>query len=78
VNQELQYCFAILDDYRKLVAAGKVQRWDVLKWAVTVNFALATASIALRSEPNRVWISGWILVLSIAAAFIAVLFDPLL
>jgi hypothetical protein len=54
--QEFQVCCAILDDHRKLIAAGKVQRWDVLKWAVTVNVALATASIALKSASTSVGI----------------------
>lgn len=35
------------DDNRALIAAGKVQRWDVVKSTVTLNLALATAAIAL-------------------------------
>jgi len=70
---EFQVCCAILDDYRKLIASGKVQRWEFLKWAVTVNLGLATASIALNSETKTVWISGWILVLSIFVAVIGAL-----
>jgi hypothetical protein len=38
-----------LTDSQRLIAAGKVQRWEVLKWTVTTNLALATASILLRS-----------------------------
>jgi hypothetical protein len=38
-----------LEDCNLLIAAGKIQRWDVVKWAVTTNLALATASILLRS-----------------------------
>ena len=34
-----------LDDYRAVIAAGKVQRWDVVKWAVTLNLAFATVSV---------------------------------
>jgi hypothetical protein len=37
-----------LEDCNRLVAAGKIQRWDVVKWAVTTNLALATVSVALR------------------------------
>ena len=38
-----------LEGSQRVVAAGKVQRWEVVKWAVTANFALATASVALRT-----------------------------
>jgi hypothetical protein len=31
---------------RKLIAAGKIQRWDVVKWSVTVNIALAVVAAA--------------------------------
>jgi hypothetical protein len=37
-----------LEDCNRLVAAGKIQRWDVVKWVVTTNLALATVSVALR------------------------------
>ena len=68
MNQhEFQVCCAILDDCRRLIAAGKVQRWDVVKWAVTVNLALATASIALTS------VRGGILALSMFVAVVAAL-----
>jgi hypothetical protein len=46
----------VFSDTRELIAAGKVQRWDVLKWTVTVNIGLAAAAATLRqSYPN----SGW-------------------
>ena len=52
-EHEFHVACAILDDDRKLIAAGKSQRWDVIKWAVTVNVALATASIiAVRESAN--------------------------
>jgi hypothetical protein len=38
MNQhEFEFASAVLDDCRKLIAAGKAQRWDVVKWTVTVN-----------------------------------------
>jgi hypothetical protein len=37
-----------LEDCNRLIAAGKIQRWDVVKWVVTTNLALATVSVALR------------------------------
>ncbi len=38
---------ASLENERRLIAAGKLQRWDLTKWVVTTNGALAAASIAL-------------------------------
>ena len=46
-EEELKVVYSALDDQRRLIAAGKVQRWDVIKWAVTVNVALATAAAAI-------------------------------
>lgn len=46
-EREFQIVSSALDDCRRLIAAGKVQRWDVVKWGVTVNLALATASAAI-------------------------------
>ena len=40
----------IIDDVRRLVAAGKTQRWDIVKWAVTINMALAAASVAVKQQ----------------------------
>jgi hypothetical protein len=42
-----------LDDNRRLIAAGKVQRWDVVKWGVTVNLALAALSASLPTSLLR-------------------------
>ena len=51
-DNELKVIFSAHDDWRRVVAAGKVQRWDVVKWGVTVNTALAalaaTVTISLR------------------------------
>ena len=51
-DNEFKVASAVLDDGRKIIAAGKAQRWDVIKWAVTINIALATASIALSKNTN--------------------------
>jgi len=37
----------LLQDQQRLIAAGKVQRWDVVKWTIAVNLALATASVGI-------------------------------
>jgi hypothetical protein len=46
-EQEFQFASGSLDDHRKLIAVGKAQRWDVMKWAVALNVGLATASLTL-------------------------------
>jgi hypothetical protein len=48
--QDRDIWLACLTETRALIAAGKLQRWDVVKWAVTVNLALATAAIALKGS----------------------------
>ena len=44
-DKELQVIFSALDDCRRLIAASKVQRWDAVKWGVTVNVALAAVAV---------------------------------
>jgi hypothetical protein len=43
-DKEFQIAIGAVEDSRKLIAAGKVQRWDVVKWGVSVNLALTVAS----------------------------------
>jgi hypothetical protein len=38
------------EDNQRLIAANKVQRWEVLKWVTTVNMGLATASALISRE----------------------------
>ena len=45
-QEEFQLAVLTLQDHQRLIAAGKVQRWEVLKWAVSVNLALAAAGVA--------------------------------
>ena len=52
-QEEIRFALGVLDDYRRLIAAGKTQRWDVVKWAVTINTALTAASIALWQQQSR-------------------------
>src|SRR5215831_12939814 len=49
-HEELKVIYSALDDQRRLIAAGKVQRWDVVKWGVTINVALAAATAAIPFE----------------------------
>jgi hypothetical protein len=69
MNQdEFAVASAILEDGRKVIAAGKNQRWDVVKWGVTVNIALTTASLALfEDHPSA---AGWLFCLAVIVALI--------
>jgi hypothetical protein len=44
---ELATINASLENERRLIAAGKVQRWETVKWVVTVNGALAGFALTL-------------------------------
>jgi hypothetical protein len=45
-EKEFAIAVGILDDCRRYIAAHKIQRWDVVKWGVSVNLALAVAAAA--------------------------------
>lgn len=49
-QENVRFALGVVDDNRRLIASGKTQRWDVVKWAVTINTALTAASIALRQQ----------------------------
>ena len=52
-DDEIRFALGVLDDHRRLIAAGKTQRWDIVKWAVTVNIALAGASVTLKHQDGK-------------------------
>jgi hypothetical protein len=47
-KEELDAVLRLFDDRRALIAAGKIQRWEVMKWVVTANFTLGAVSAATR------------------------------
>jgi hypothetical protein len=53
--QRFDYIKGALEDSRRLIAAAKVQRWEVLKWAVALNAAVAGAAAI---NPSR-FTAGW-------------------
>lgn len=63
-DEEFQIATGILEDCRRLIAANKVQRWDVVKWGVSVNLALAVAA----ATPALVEIQIYLLFLSCGVA----------
>jgi hypothetical protein len=50
-KEQLDVVLRVFDDIRALIAAGKVQRWEVLKWAATLNIALAAAAAGFKRSP---------------------------
>lgn len=60
----LSFLLSCLEDGRRLIAAGKLQRWDVFKWTVSINAALASAAAVLRPA------AGWILLVSFIMSII--------
>jgi hypothetical protein len=54
-QQRFQVIQARVEDDRRLIAAVKIQRWDVLKWAVALNVGLVTAWVALGKQPSLIF-----------------------
>jgi len=68
-DKEFQIACLYLQDCQRLIAAGKAQRWDVVKWTVTVNIALGAASAATQQANSYFFLLsvlvatlGWILI----------------
>jgi len=60
-DDEIRFALGVIDDHRRPIAAGKTHRWDMVKWAVTVNIALAGASVTLGQQAgNAKWVF-WVL-----------------
>ena len=55
----------MLEDSQKLIAAGKTQRWDVIKWTVGLNMGLATAAAIFlnKTPPPAIPTKGPLLIL---------------
>jgi hypothetical protein len=64
-EKEFQIAVGFLEDCRRQIAVYKVQRWDVVKWGVTVNLALAVAAAA----PALADFRPYLLLLSCGVAF---------
>jgi hypothetical protein len=70
-DQDFAIASLLLQDQQRLIAAGKVQRWDVVKWTIAFNLALATASVSIGTAGAGIIIvvftvlvalGGWVLV----------------
>ena len=51
-DRDVDALLSAIDDYRAVIAAGKVQRWDVVKWVVLINLGFATASVTPLQRPG--------------------------
>jgi len=49
-KEDFEVARLFLLESHALIAASRLQRWDVTKWGVTVNLALATASASVTSS----------------------------
>ncbi|HEY7414919.1 MAG TPA: hypothetical protein VH593_06990 [Ktedonobacteraceae bacterium] len=67
--QRFQVIQAQVEDGRRIIAALKIQRWEVLKWAVALNVGLVTAWIALKTDRTLTftWLSAGV---GVAAAIL--------
>ncbi len=51
-KNQIDVLLRVFDDLRALIAALKLQRWEVVKWAATLNIALAAASASFeKAQP---------------------------
>jgi hypothetical protein len=49
-NDEKQAAFQAWSLCAQLIAAGKVQRWEVLKWSISIDIAVVTANQFLKGD----------------------------
>jgi hypothetical protein len=55
-----------------LVAAGKLQRWEIIKWATAINVALAAAVSTNKAWVQRPWmLSGFVAAVGISLIVLA-------
>jgi hypothetical protein len=65
----------VLDDHRRLIAAGKTHRWDIVNWAVTINTALAGASVTLKHQGGNATELFWWLALGVVILSVCLMWE---
>jgi hypothetical protein len=70
-EENIRFALGVIDDNRRLIAAAKAYRWDIVKWTVTLNVALAGASIALHQKDVEA--SGLFFLFAVGVAALAAL-----
>jgi hypothetical protein len=74
-DEEFKFANSYLEDIRKLIAAGKAQRWDVTKWVVGLNAGLATASIAINQKTAACGILGISILLALIGIALVIVYS---
>jgi hypothetical protein len=74
-EDEIKFALGVLDDHRRLIAAGKTHRWDIVKWAVTINVALAGASVTLRNQSGNATELFWWLALGVVILSVCLMWE---
>ena len=69
-DQDFAIASLLLQDQQRLIAAGKVQRWDVVKWTIAVNLALGTASASIGKPGAGVIIVFFTVLVAAAGAYL--------
>ena len=70
-DQDFAIASLLLQDQQRLIAAGKVQRWDVVKWTTAVNLALATASVGIGTSGAGIMIVVFTVLVALAGGALA-------
>lgn len=74
-DREFQLACAILDHHQSLIAAGKAQRWEVVKWVVTLNVALTVASVAIANVTAALLLFYLSIAMAIGAALLVAFYN---
>jgi hypothetical protein len=70
-SNEFTMAQLLLQDHLRINAAGKVQRWDVVKWVITANLALAAVSVSLHDpKSSKLLMYFSVLILAIGIALV--------
>jgi hypothetical protein len=65
-SEEFGIATLFLQDKQRLIAAGKIQRWEIVKWVLAANLAFAAGSATTQ-------LGRWSLLLVFFSAFISAL-----
>jgi hypothetical protein len=74
-DREFHFACAALDDHQSLIAAGKTQRWEVVKWAFILNVALAAATVALNDADAGLLLFELAVAVALGAALLVIYYN---
>jgi hypothetical protein len=67
-QNDFAFACVLLADRQRLIAAGKLQRWDVVKWTATINVALAAAALGFKARETHAGYEFFVSAAIVAAA----------